>query len=574
MHTKGIYAIVILACTSVLLPGCKGKQFQPAVQSAKVIVPPGIIGTIGQYADLVGGQPMPVTGYGVVVGLGDAGSLEVPTHLREYLIRQMGKYKIGSPNAGLRLLPPGRILRDKDTAVVVVSGQIPPAAPAGTLFDIYVKALPRTQTLSLAGGRLMSTEMHLYMSTPLSRRAKTKAWSVGNGDLFVNPFLDPSNVKDQARFREGRIPNGGKVTLSRPIRLELHRPDYRRSRLIQRRLNERFGGRVAVAKTPSIIELHIPRSRRRDYLHFLQLVMHVHLSGRAGGDERYARELAGAILLPEARYEDIALVWEAMGRQVLSILRKLYTSDNPAAAFYSTRTGLRLEDPMAVDPMIHIARQANSTFQIAAVGELGRARKFLTVLPTLKRMLSDSNALLRIAAYEALLKHGSRSVIRRQDISGRFVMDVVDTEGDYAIYVTLTGRPKIVLFGSNIPLNRPLFYCPKDELVTVNASRTDKRILIYRKVPTPDGSDKRSDIFYVAPRLDELVKIMGLRSTRDPEGNIRGLGLKYSQIVGVLHGLCNGGHISAKFVLQHRDAAGDIYSTVSVSGRPDMPEEK
>lgn len=573
MRNRGLHAVIVLSGVLVMSAGCKNHRIQPTTQSMQSFAPPsGISETVAGYADLVGGNAMQVGGSGVVIGLGDAGSSEVPSHLRDYLIQQMSKHEVGSHLSGKGHVTPARILADKDTAVVSVSGFIPPAAPVGTRFDVRVESLPRTQTLSLDGGILMTTDMQMFMITSVGRMAQTKPLAASRGAVFVNPFIDRVKEGAQADLRSGRIPNGGVVITSRPVRLELRRPDYRMSRLIERRVNERFGEgqRVAVAKTPSIIELQIPRSYRDDYIHFLNLVMHIYISGPTGGEERYARRLTQDILLPMARHEDIALVWESAGRQGLPIIRELYTSSDPAAAFYSARTGLRLNDTMAVDVMVSIANRANSPFQIPALEEIGKASWSSQGLETLKRMLSSKNELLKVSAYEALVKHGSRDVIRRWDISGRFVVDEVETEGDYAIYATVSGQPRIVLFGKAMPLNRPVFYCPDDELVTIDASRSDKKVMVYRKIP---GSQRQSDPFYVDPRVDEFIRTLGSRPIRGADGNIEGLGLTYSQVVGVLYGLCKGDHIPAKFVLQRSDALQRIYTSVPAAGRSDKPED-
>lgn len=572
MRNRGLYAAIILSGSLVVSTGCSDRQVRSEPRPVRAVAPPGISETVAGYADLVGGNAMLVRGPGVVIGLGDAGSSEVPSHLRKYLIQQMSKYQVGSHLAGMARVTPARILSDKDTAVVIVRGFIPPAAPAGTRFDVYVESLPRTQTLSLDGGILMTTDMHISMMTSVGSTAQSKTLASSRGAIFVNPFVNRTREGAQARLRAGRIPNGGVVARSRPVRLELRRADYRVSRLIQRLLNERFGEgqRVAVAKTPSIIELYIPRSYREDYVHFLQLVMHTYVSGPAGGEERYARRLAKDILLPTARREDIALVWESAGRQVLPIIRELYASPDPAAAFYSARAGMRLNDTVAAEVIIRIANRADSPFQIPAVEELGRARRSVQGLATLKRMLSSKNELLRVSAYEALIKHGSRDVIRRWDISGQFIVDEVDTGGDYAIYATVSGQPKIVLFGRAMPLNRPLFYCPDDEMVTIDASRSDKKIMVYRKIP---GTQRQSDPFYVVPRVDEFIRTLGSRPIRGADGKIEGLGLTYSQVVGVLYGLCKGGHIPARFVLQRSETLRRIYASVPAAGRSDMPED-
>ncbi|MHC4718762.1 MAG: flagellar basal body P-ring protein FlgI, partial [Planctomycetota bacterium] len=480
------------------------------------MVPPGIAGTVGQYAHLVGHDTMEVRGYGLVVGLGKAGSAEVPPTLRKYLTEQMLVWKVHSHRAGTGALTPARMLADLDTAVVTVRGRIPAAAPKGTRFDLYVEALPGTQTLSLDGGVLMGTELRLTLDGSFSAARKTKAWAVARGAIFVNPLIDRSKPEGRAKLRAGRIPNGGQVSRHRPVRLELRRADYRMANLIQERVNQRFGGpeaRVARAKTSTVVDLEIPPSRRRDYEHFLRLVTHVHVLGGTGGQEKYARQLARAAELPTARYEDISLVWEAMGRQVL--------------AFSSPRRGIRLGGSMAVEPMIYLAERADTASQVPAIKELGRARRFVEGVGVLKRLLASPNHVVRLAAYEALSLRGTTNAIQREDISRQFLLDVVQTTGDYAVYATSTGQPKVVLFGRNIPIRRPVFYCAPDDLVTLNAIKPTDQVSVERKIPR---TGKMSEVFRIPPQTDELVRVLGKLPQRGPDGKIEGLGLTYSQV--------------------------------------------
>ena len=578
MHSRYPFVAIVGMCilAGLLWSGCGGWADADPLSRTQLSeprrIPPGIAGTVGQYAYLVGHDDMEVRGYGLVVGLGLSGSAEVPPTLRKYLTEQMRLWKLSSPRAGTGALTPGRMLADLDTAVVVVRGRIPAAAPKGTRFDLYVEALPGTQTVSLDGGMLMSTDLHLNLDGSFSATRKSKRWAVARGAVFVNPFIDRGKPASRGKLRAGRIPNGGEICRSRPVRLELRRADYMMANVIQQRINQRFGGgtfKAARTKTSTVVDLEIPSTYGKEYEHFLRLVTHVHVQGGSEGQDRYAQQLVRAIELPEARAEDISLVWEAMGRQVLPMIRPLYVSKNPAAAFFATRAGLRMGDALAVEPMTYIAEQADTAFQVPAVNELGRARRFVEAAGVLKRLLSSSNQVVRVAAYEALSQRGSSEIIR-ENVARQFTLDVVQTEGDYAVYATSTGQPKVVLFGRKIPIRRPVFYCPPDELVTINALKPTDKISVQRKVPR---SGKMSEVFQVSPRVDELVRVMGKLPYYGDDGKIEGLGLTYSQVVGVLYGLARDHHLPAKFVLQQPEQIRTIYSTTPAIGRPDMPEE-
>ena len=573
------FTLLVLALAMALSPAaCKTGPEKPVAQyrPERIVYPPGVAGTISEVADLVGADAMPVRGYGVVVGLGTNGSSEVPPTLQTYLDQQMRKYYIGSATGGSGALTPARILADKDTAVVLVSGRVPPAAPKGTRFDVVVESLPQTQTLSLDGGVLMGTEMSLAVGEALGTTiSDAKTWALAKGPVFVNPFVERKSERPDGRMRAGMVPGGGVVTTSQDIRLELRQGDYRIANIIQRRINQRFGTPdfpVASAKSSSLIEVQVPPMQAEQYEHFLRLVMHVYLQDFAGDEERYARFLTEKVVLPTAHHEDIALAWEAMGRQVLPIIQPLYVSDNPAAAYYAARTGLRLGDGLAVEPMIGIATKTDSPFQIPAIGELGAARKFIQVVGTLKGLLGSSNELLRVAAYEALLVHGAVADVTRVRLPDQFVMDVVRVEGEYTIYATRTGAPRIVLFGDGMPVRLPVFYCAGDELVTLNANNKQRKISAYRKMPGTGEMSKPA--LEVDPTVKDLVKTLGTLPTVKPDGSVDGLGLTYSQVLGVLNDLCKAGHIPGKFVLQTAPEIQRIYLNNPAVDRPDMPDEE
>lgn len=585
MLATRLHAILASGCLAAALAGCDRTLTGEATnrpdktltgtskpQPAKVVIPPGVVGTVAQEASLVGAEPMVVKGYGLVVGLGKAGSSgEAPASVRRYLVQQMLKQGLDSFAAGTERLTPAQMLKDRDTAIVVVGGQIPPAAPVGTRFDLYVETLPRSQTVSLDGGVLMTTELRLALTTAASAVGTAKSWAAGRGQVFVNPFIDRTKSEEQVKLRIGRIPGGGVVTRPRALRLELRRPDYRMVNLIGDRINQRFDryGKVARPKTPSVIELRIPPEWRNEYHRFLELILHVYLLGGPAETDHHAKQLARAILEPMARHEDIALVWEAMGRQIRPIIQPLYTSTNPAAAFYAARTGLRLEDSLALEPMVRAAQHANSPYQIPAIEELGRARWSTRAATPLRRMLSDRSALVCVAAYAALRDHGPTSAISRMQLCKDFTVDVVDSGRHFMIYATRAGEPKIVLFGRNIPIRQPVFYCPADDLVTINAAAADKQLTVYRKIPR---TGQMSEAFQVKPTAHELIRTLSAPPEMAVDGRIEGLGMTYSQVVGVLYGLCQAKHISADFVLQRSPAVQRIYTATSAVGRSDMPE--
>jgi len=555
---------IVGGCIAPVVPGKKSAE-------APITMLPYVAGTVGEYAVLAQGGYLSVQGYGVVVGLGTNGSAEVPPTVKKYLIDYLSKKGLGQWSFGTQVLPPSRILRDLDTAVVSVTGSIPPGAPTGSWFDVFLSALPQTQTRSIEGGVLMLTELRRALQGFSPPGKGSKVWALAAGPIFVNPFIDPTDPAEVAKLRTGRVIRGGRVKRDRLISLQLRESNYARCALIQRRINERFPSspRIANARTPSSIELRIPQAYRDDYEHFLELVLHLPLQSGAGAAEAHANRIAVSMGLPVANHRELALVWEAMGRQVVPIIKQLYTSENIPAAFYAARAGLRLGDDSAADVIMQFATSSNSPLQIPAIEELGRHRRLSRTVPILQRLIDDESELVRIAAYEALLKYGDRSFLTRIDISGQFTLDMVKSGRSYVVYATQTGEPRVVLFGKDMMVSRPIFFNSPDDLLTVNARSQDEKLMLFRKIPRTGGY---SDAFYTDFFVRTLVKVLGSAPEPGEDGKIGGLGLTYGQVIGVLYRMCKEGGINAKFVLQPSPGVQRIYQGAVTAGRPDMPE--
>ena len=585
---------------SLLCPGClpeewTGKSKAPKAEERRV--PPEVSGTVGEFASLVGGGSLLLDGHGLVVGLGRNGSSEVPTQLKKYLVEYMLKQKVGSALGAARGVTPSQMIADRDTAVVRMVGVVPPGAPAGWTFDVRVAALSRTGTRSLDGGVLYPFGLHVARGVGNPPASGSRAWAEAQGSVFINPFLDPGRPADAPRFREGRLIGGGKVSESRPLRLILREADYARCNVIQRRINQRFGQpwRVANAKNPSTIELKIPTEFHEDYEHFLQLVLHLPLQAEPGKWEARARQVGEEMKKPGANHDGLSLVWEAMGHQIVDVCRQLYASRNPAAAFYSARAGVRLKDRMAGDVLIRFAETAGSPYQVPAVDELGRNRWLVRSVPTLRRLVDDASELVRIAAYEALVKLGDTSLITRLEIGTEFKLDLVASRRSYVIYATQTQEKKIVLFGRDMAVRNQLFFNMPNDLVTLadkavhvdagdrvvdpktapaserNQLKQAQRLMVFRTIPRTGGI---SQPFYIDFFVRTLVDTLGQPARHGADGRIKGLELTYGQVVAVLYRMCEvDKDIPARFVLQGPAGRARIYRAGSTVGRPDMPGE-
>ena len=572
--------VVLLLCV-----GCEGldsspkpntqPQPQPLV-AAQPNVPVEVLGTVAEHALLISGGSLPVDGYGLVAGLGKNGSSECPPAIESYLIEDLQKKHVGSWLYGTRELTPKMILRDLDTAVVVVRADVPPGAYPGQRFDVTVTCLPQTQTRTLDGGILMPTDLRRSLGggMPIVGAGGAAGKVMGKmvcGAVFLNPFLDPTKPADMAKCRTGRILGGGAVLESRPIYLQLYQPDHSRLRRLQDRICERFPTRdleVAHGVGNQIIELKIPPAYHDDLEHFTQLVMHLPLVGNGGAVDQQAQRVAKMMEGPTQRHEDLALILEAMGRQVEPVLRGLYTSSNEYAQYYAARTGLRLGDTTAAEVVIRHATSANSRFQLAAIEELGRHKQVYRAGTALRDLLDDDNKLVRIAAYESLRRRGDPT-IETWTLDEEFILDLVPSSKEYMIYARQSGQPRIALFGKKMPVQCPMFYNSPDDLVTVNARAGDKELLMFRKVAR---TGQLSNQFRCNLVVADMLKLWGKIPERDLDQKVLGMGLTYGQAVSNLCRMCKEGSIPAKFVLQDSPDAQKMSEGTTSTGRPDLSE--
>ncbi|RMD60127.1 MAG: hypothetical protein D6824_09975, partial [Planctomycetota bacterium] len=231
--------LLSVSCSSTVRRARPRAQALPA---ATVTLPAVLRGVIGAEATLRGLEPLLVSGYGLVVGLNGTGSEDIPSPVRAMMEREMALKGVGQETMGMGDVTPTQLLNDHNTAVVLVQAVIPPGAPKGWRFDVFVTALPGTSTTSLEGGRLWTTD--LQPGLPVPGGPQRKKLAEARGEIFINPFAEPPS-KDEPETdaidrRSGRILNGGVVVEPTPLVLLLNTPSHARARAIASAINSRF----------------------------------------------------------------------------------------------------------------------------------------------------------------------------------------------------------------------------------------------------------------------------------------------------------------------------------------------
>lgn len=529
-----------------------GKQAQEAPPTARLNEPndPVHAGTIGELTLLGNVSSEPVRGFGIVVGLGDKGSSDCPTALREYLLERMTKQM--GPRSQRRGPSPSELLDSLDSAVVEIRGARPPGAPKGTPFDVQVVVVPGTSTQSLSGGVLLPTPLSFYdPDASGTGMFEGEPLAAARGPVFANPFGGGGDT-GAADLRRGVILGGARVLEQRLARLTLRQPRFDLARDMERRLNERFGQRppTAEAESAGYLTLHTPRDYAMEPAHFLDLVPYVLRSRRPDEQEARLRGLVQALLEGMGRPEEISLAFEAGGRACVPHVQPVYTHDEAPIRFCAARAGLRIGDVSAIPVLGELAVNGPHAVRLLAIEELGNASSPQAPLK-IAPLLDDAEREVRIAAYEALLKH-AHPAIRSQSIplaldrtQLNFALDTVETRGSPLIYVRRTRMPRIAVFGQAAALVPPIFYVDEEDTLTIHTIGDETNVRIFMR-----RNGRLTDEIVVPPRVTALITALADVPGRDEAGQLRGLGLPYARVVQVVAQLCDHGVIKAGFVLE------------------------
>jgi hypothetical protein len=262
-------------------------------------------------------------------------------------------------------------------------------------------------------------------------------------------------------------------------------------------------------------------------------------------------------------------VLEAFGAQVIPLLRPLYDHEDDEVAFHAARAGARLGDREADSAVFRFARKDGSIFQALAIETLGRCPKITRADMVLRELLDSDDNLVRLAAYEALLRRRSSAVLP-VNVGGQFHLDIVRCSTNDMIYATHTTEPRVALFGENISVVNPVFYNQPGDVVTINAHEGSEQLTLWRSIP---GTDAISDKFNISFDVISLVRTLGSKPEYDiTTGEIKGLGLTYGQVVSVLYGMCKQDLIDARFVLETLPDEQEMLRRVEGVGGPESDD--
>ncbi|UCE60593.1 MAG: flagellar basal body P-ring protein FlgI [Phycisphaerales bacterium] len=523
--------------------------------------------TIGSLTYLEGLSPMRVRGFGLVGGLGEDGSRDCPKNVYTQLVQMLYKQRRTSGRVvGIEDVPPEKLIDDTSTGVVLVQGEIPPAAVKGTRFDVSVMALPGSQTKSLRGGRLYPAELRIFRDVAPGAAVTGRALAHAAGPLFLNPFSE-GEAATKSNPLQGVVLGGGIVTEDRRLRLVLLEPSHVWARRIQDRINAHFPGpqKVADAVSPSFIQLEVPAGYHGDEAHFLALVRNLYVSRDPRFEATRAHVLAEEILRPTAPHPRIALAFEGLGRAALPVLNDLYDHPKDYVSFHAAVAGLRLGDHIAGDAVTLHAQDPTGVFRFQAIRALAEAKKMGGAAVALRNLLADKDPRVQIAAYEALIKREDPTIHSTRVGGDNFVLNEIPASESKLVYVKRSGRRQIAVFGSDLKCIPPVFYRAPDGSLTITAESGDDMLTVLRVV-APSGTT--SPPIPASFGLPELIKLLGNEAGVGLDGKVTGLGLDYGAVVRAMYALSKSRTLNTQFILEQPNVA-ELFGPPRRAGRPE-----
>jgi flagellar basal body P-ring protein FlgI len=539
MKIRNIHNILIVAILMSLLLGCEG---QKKGKAQKIEPPQQLDKTIGDLAEVVAFNPIPVKGIGIVVGLAGTGSSECPPAIRDYL-RQYIQTQLGqSQNVN-----PDMMINSTDTAVVLVEGFIPAGAVKQESFDVSVKALPGTQTASLKGGRLYTTELKL-VSRVEEALVASKTLALAAGAVYIDNIAQP-----QSDLRTGYVLGGGKTMQNYQILLAIFKPDFRVAAAIRNRVNQRFGRNTASASSDNIISLSLPDELSDRKERFIELVRSLYISTTAVSEDRQITALLQK-LQTEPQKEKYETGLEALGKPAVSRLLPLLQSDDVQIKFVAARCLLNIGDARSLKLLRDFAQDKTSPVRLAAIEAVGYAAPKRDCIALMNRLIRDEDFDVRYAAYKFLLKYNDTSIVQTA-VAKDFYIDQVLAPSPKTVYASRKDEARIILFGAPIDCEKDIFIESDDGQIIINAVPDENspqlgraamgRISIMRKHPV---TGELMGPLKTSFRLADVIRALGDEPAPEEEKLRSGLGVSYSEIVELLRNMCEKGAVKAEFV--------------------------
>jgi hypothetical protein len=317
---------------------------------------------------------------------------------------------------------------------------------------------------------------------------------------------------------------------------------------------------VARGRNNSSIAVRVPHTYKERPLEFVTLLRYLQID--PSFPQEYAKRYADALKQQPALAEELSWSLQAVGRAAVPFLVPLYDNPEFLPRIAALRAGAKLTDPRCAQPLIAMTKSGSVALRTEAIEMLAALGPDPQVNMALRRLLDESELEVRVAAYEALEQRGD-PLIDRLSADGKFELHIVPAR-DGLIYITQQGKPRIVLFGTDMSLRNPTL-----------ASAWQDRLMIKHEglVPRIYYRDYRSDRIVQGPapaKISDLVIFLAHKTT--PENPEPGLDLTYSEVVGAIYELQKQGAMDAAFATERDRLMARLVEAQDISLTEERPE--
>jgi hypothetical protein len=536
----------------VFLTGCVDAQTRAIMAEANEKARDLDVRLIGEFTEVGNGGVMQVDGIGLVVGLqgtGHSPNGEWRKMMEQELLKSRGakggELAHESPQVLVR-----QILDNPNNALVAVTGYIPAGALKGDRFDLHIKLPHGSKATSLAGGYLTLCTLRVWESAAnLSNDPKYQnSNQLIKGHIFAHAegplVVGFGGNTDPNELTHARVWQGGVSRLDRPY-IFMMKQDQRTVQVandVAQRMNfmyqedpkarlrhadfsdtekrllllgyttqqlnsnrESYGagpGDIAKASKEGGIFVRVPSIYRLDHQRF------VDVSGRTPLKEvdtdlpRYRKRLEKMLLDPRDTRE-AALRLEAMGRDIIPVLKTGLESKHPFVRFCSAEALLYLGSTAGVDVLArecekHPVFAKNGTIALGSLNEI-------ICRDQLADMLISDQPTLRIAAFHALAATNEKDQrLQGFCVNDKFWLHQISQAPTQMVYFATGKRPQIVIFGKNIRIEPSTgVIIPKD--FTVSYDEKTSKFLVKRI--TREGTQQRESSGNVGEILSHMASL-------------------------------------------------------------------
>ncbi|HEX7085447.1 MAG TPA: flagellar basal body P-ring protein FlgI [Vicinamibacterales bacterium] len=250
------YAVAVLSCAAVLAGSAPHVAAQPLPDSpAAEHAAESTVTTVrvGDVARLQGAAPIPLVGYGLVVGLNKTGDRRQTIFPAQTLANMLERFGVAVPAGEIKI---------ENVAAVLVTAELPPFVRQGARLDVTASSIGDAR--SLQGGTLIPTPL---------RGPDGTVHALAQGPLSIGGFGGgrSANGVTVNHLTVGRVPGGALVQVGQRIemgpvpelRLALTSPDFGNAHRLADTINDALGGSAARAIDAATVAVAVPPAYRQ-----------------------------------------------------------------------------------------------------------------------------------------------------------------------------------------------------------------------------------------------------------------------------------------------------------------------